>query len=68
MTTTQASKTVYRQPGAQEGLGTGLVYAVAPAVIVLPILVGLGRLILRPLFQLVAATKSNELFVPVCWS
>jgi CPA2 family monovalent cation:H+ antiporter-2 len=54
--------------GAQEGasLGTGLVYALAPAVIVLPILVGLGRLILRPLFQLVAATKSNELFVAMC--
>lgn len=54
--------------GAQEGvgLGTGLVYALAPAVIVLPILVGLGRLILRPLFQLVAATKSNELFVATC--
>jgi monovalent cation:H+ antiporter-2, CPA2 family len=54
--------------GAQEGasLGTGLVYALAPAVIVLPILAGLGRLILRPLFQLVAATKSNELFVATC--
>ena len=48
------------------GFGTGLAYALAPAVLALAILVGLGRLILRPLFQLVAATKSDELFVAAC--
>jgi len=48
------------------GLGAGLVYALAPAAIALIALAGLGRLILRPLFKLVAATKSNELFVATC--
>ena len=48
------------------GLGTGLAYALAPAMLALFALVGLGRLILRPLFQLVAATKSDELFVAAC--
>jgi monovalent cation:H+ antiporter-2, CPA2 family len=54
--------------GAREGtgLGTGLLYALALAVITLAALAGLGRLVLRPLFQMVAATKSNELFVAVC--
>lgn len=47
-------------------LGAGLLYALVPAVIALAVLVGLGRAILRPLFQLVAATKSNELFVAAC--
>ncbi|ASY73457.1 hypothetical protein N181_24805 [Sinorhizobium fredii USDA 205] len=48
------------------GLGTGLLYALAPAVIALIAMAGLGRLILRPLFKLVAATKSGELFVAAC--
>ncbi|MBP2234491.1 CPA2 family monovalent cation:H+ antiporter-2 [Sinorhizobium kostiense] len=48
------------------GLGAGLLYALAPAAIALLALAGLGRLILRPLFKLVAATKSNELFVATC--
>lgn len=54
--------------GAREGagVGTGLLYALAPAVIALALLVGLGRLILRPLFHLVAATRSAELFVAAC--
>jgi monovalent cation:H+ antiporter-2, CPA2 family len=54
--------------GAREGtgLGTGLLYALAPAVVALVGLAGLGRVILRPLFQMVAATKSNELFVAAC--
>jgi CPA2 family monovalent cation:H+ antiporter-2 len=54
--------------GAHEGfsLGTALLYALAPAVIALVTLAGLGRLILRPLFQMVATTKSNELFVAAC--
>jgi CPA2 family monovalent cation:H+ antiporter-2 len=48
------------------GLGTGLLYALAPAMIALVALAGLGRMFLRPLFQMVAATKSNELFVAAC--
>jgi CPA2 family monovalent cation:H+ antiporter-2 len=48
------------------GLGIGLVYALVPAVVALAALVGMGRVILRPLFQLVAATKSSELFVAAC--
>src|SRR5262249_54007435 len=47
------------------GLGSGL-YALVPAVVALAVLVGVGRLILRPLFQLVAAAGSNELFVAAC--
>lgn len=54
--------------GAREGagLGAGLLYALAAAVLTLVALVGIGRIVLRPLFQMVAATKSNELFVAVC--
>jgi CPA2 family monovalent cation:H+ antiporter-2 len=54
--------------GAREGtgLGTGLLYALAPAVVALVGLAGLGRIVLRPLFQMVAATRSNELFVAAC--
>jgi len=54
--------------GAQKGagLGTGLAYALAPAVLGLAMLAVFGRLILRPLFQLVAAARSEELFVAAC--
>jgi K+:H+ antiporter len=48
------------------GLGTGLLYAFAPAMIALVALAGVGRMLLRPLFHMVAATKSNELFVAAC--
>jgi CPA2 family monovalent cation:H+ antiporter-2 len=48
------------------GLGTGLLYALAPAMIALVALAGLGRMFLRPLFHMVATTKSNELFVAAC--
>jgi monovalent cation:H+ antiporter-2, CPA2 family len=48
------------------GLGTGLLYALAPAMIALVALAGVGRMLLRPLFHMVAATKSNELFVAAC--
>ncbi|MFO1183478.1 MAG: cation:proton antiporter [Bauldia sp.] len=48
------------------GLGTGILYALAPAVIALVVLVVAGRLVLRPLFQLAAATKRNEVFVAAC--
>jgi len=43
-----------------------LLYALTPAVVALVGLAGLGRLVLRPLFQMVAATRSNELFVAAC--
>jgi CPA2 family monovalent cation:H+ antiporter-2 len=54
--------------GAHEwtGLGAGVFFALAPAPIALVALAGLGRLALRPLFQMVAATRSNELFVAAC--
>ncbi len=48
------------------GLGAGLLYALAPAAVALFAMAGLGRLILRPLFKLVATTKSSELFVAAC--
>ncbi|KSV88601.1 cation:proton antiporter [Sinorhizobium sp. GL28] len=48
------------------GLGAGLLYALAPAAVALFAMAGIGRLILRPLFKLVATTKSNELFVAAC--
>ena len=50
--------------------GTGTWLAVLTAfgtgVVALAALVGVGRLILRPLFQLVAQTRSSELFVAAC--
>ncbi|TCN36394.1 cation:proton antiporter [Sinorhizobium americanum] len=54
--------------GARGGseLGAGLLYALAPAALALIAMAGLGRLVLRPLFKLVAATKSGELFVAAC--
>jgi len=53
--------------GAREGIGSaGIVAALAPAILAVAALVGLGRLLLRPLFRLVAATRSNELFVAAC--
>jgi monovalent cation:H+ antiporter-2, CPA2 family len=52
--------------GAGVALGASLLYALAPAVIALAAVVGLGRLILRPLFHLVATTRSDELFVAAC--
>ncbi|MQW90450.1 cation:proton antiporter [Sinorhizobium saheli] len=45
---------------------SSLIYAIAPAVAGLVAVLGLGRLILRPLFGLVAAAKNNELFVAAC--
>lgn len=36
------------------------------AVIALVLIIGLGRIILRPFFQLVSATKSPELFMAAC--
>ena len=54
--------------GAREGtgLGAGLLYALAPAIIALLAIAALGHILLRPLFQMVAATKSNESFAAAC--
>jgi CPA2 family monovalent cation:H+ antiporter-2 len=40
--------------------------ALAQAVLALAAIVGLGRVVLRPFFQLVTATKSPELFMAAC--
>jgi CPA2 family monovalent cation:H+ antiporter-2 len=52
-----------RQPDA-----TMLSFATAlfQAALALAVIVGLGRLILRPFFQMVSATKSPELFMAAC--
>jgi CPA2 family monovalent cation:H+ antiporter-2 len=51
---------------ASAGLGSGLLYAVLPAVIGLVVIVGLGRLVLRPLFRQVAMARSPEFFMAAC--
>jgi CPA2 family monovalent cation:H+ antiporter-2 len=43
-----------------------LLKAIAPAVIGIAILLGLGRLLLRPMLRSVAKAKSEELFVAAC--
>ncbi len=40
--------------------------AFAPALLAVAAIVGVGRLVLRPLFQLVAAARSTELFMAAC--
>ena len=54
--------------GAGEGRGVaeGLLYAVVPAAIALAVLVGAGRVVLRPMFRLVAAAHSTEFFMAAC--
>ena len=47
-------------------VGLGVLYAIIPAIASLGALIVLGRLVLRPLFKLVAATSSNELFLAAC--
>src|SRR3954454_882784 len=49
--------------GPSESFLTSLVLALGQAAIALAVLVGVGRLALRPLFHLVAATRSSELFM-----
>jgi monovalent cation:H+ antiporter-2, CPA2 family len=46
--------------------GSALALAIGQAVVALAVIVGAGRLALRPLFQLVARTKSPELFMAAC--
>jgi CPA2 family monovalent cation:H+ antiporter-2 len=46
-----------------EGFGAAFTLALAQAALALVAILGIGRLALRPLFQLVAATRSAELFM-----
>ncbi len=48
------------------GIGEGLFYAVVPAAIALAVILGAGRLLLRPLFRLVSRAKSTEFFMAAC--
>ncbi len=48
------------------GLGAGLLYTLPPAVLGLGVIVGLGRLVLRPLFRHVASARSPEFFMAAC--
>ncbi|MBX9740639.1 MAG: cation:proton antiporter [Beijerinckiaceae bacterium] len=48
------------------GLGSGVLYAVLPGVIGLVVIVGVGRLVLRPLFRQVAVARSSEFFMAAC--
>jgi CPA2 family monovalent cation:H+ antiporter-2 len=49
--------------GAEGSIVTGIVRAVAQAALALVFIVVVGRLLLRPLFRLVAASNTSELFV-----
>jgi monovalent cation:H+ antiporter-2, CPA2 family len=53
--------------GAAEGDGTATAFLIAllKAFLALAVIIGGGRLIVRPLFQLVARTRSPELFMAV---
>lgn len=48
------------------GLGAGPLYALLPAAAALAVIVGVGRLLLRPLFHQVALTRSTEFFMAAC--
>ncbi len=50
----------------QDGVGMALLVTLGPAVLALGLIVLLGRLILRPLFHVVAAAKSTEFFMAAC--
>ncbi|MEA2834557.1 MAG: monovalent cation:H+ antiporter-2, family, partial [Methylobacteriaceae bacterium] len=54
------------QGGGAESILTELLWTIASAFVALASLLLLGRLILRPLFHLVAAAKSAELFMAAC--
>ncbi|MFC4175145.1 cation:proton antiporter [Microvirga sp. GCM10011540] len=45
---------------------SSFLWALLQAALALAVIVGLGRVILRPFFQLVSATKSPELFMAAC--
>jgi len=50
----------------EAGLGFELLVTLAPAALALGLIVLLGRVVLRPLFHVVAATKSTEFFMAAC--
>jgi CPA2 family monovalent cation:H+ antiporter-2 len=43
-----------------------LLWTLGPALLAIVLIVGVGRLVLRPLFHLVSTTKSAELFMAAC--
>ena len=49
--------------GESGNIALSFLLALAQAALALIVLVGVGRLVLRPLFQMVAATRSPELFM-----
>jgi CPA2 family monovalent cation:H+ antiporter-2 len=53
-------------PGEPANMLTSFITALLQAALALVIIVGTGRLLLRPLFQQVAATRSPEFFVAAC--
>ena len=48
------------------GLATGLLAAFAPAALAVAAIIGLGRLVLRPLFRHVAEAGTTETFMAAC--
>ena len=54
------------QFGSAPEAGTSMFWTFAPALAGVALIVGIGRLALRPLFQLVAAARSTELFMAAC--
>lgn len=53
-------------PGSDTGTALGLMIAAGKALAAVVLIVGVGRLVLRPLFRSVARTHSSELFVAAC--
>jgi CPA2 family monovalent cation:H+ antiporter-2 len=45
---------------------SSFIFLLLQAVLALAVIIGLGRVILRPFFQLVSATRSPELFMAAC--
>ncbi len=58
--------TVLGGNGAGNGVLSLFVSTLLPALVGLALLVGFGRLLIRPLFHHVAAARSTELFVAAC--
>ncbi len=52
--------------GSYAGFNAGALYALVPAILGLVLIVGIGRLFLRPLFRQVAYARSPEFFMAAC--
>lgn len=52
--------------GMSSNVGIALFYALLPALAFIALLVGIGRVVLRPLFHQVAVTRSTEFFMAAC--